>query len=556
MHTGYDDSATAARDGTRDLRDRPVDRPPIRTKRVILEGRARGRVVRMPPVVPRWEWRTFGDRFDGAESAFAQLPVEQTVDSDELYLLSSANTDLVKVRAGLMDVKHLQQTGPDGLEQWVPVLKAAFPLTPADLATVTAAWGVEAPVAAEPGGLSLEALLERVVAPTAELRAVEVHKHRVRYTIGGCLAEVTAVRTPGAETRTIAVESEDPLRVAAVLAEVGLSGRPNVNYGRGLRTLERIEARRVAVIDVGTNSVKLHLAERGPDGDWRRLVDRAVVTRLGEGLREAGRLGEEPLTRTVEAIAGMVAEAREHDVDAIVAVGTAGLRIATNGDELVRRVRERCGVVVEVISGEDEARLAYLAATSGLAGPAAEGSRVVFDTGGGSSQFTFGHGDRVDERFSVEVGAARFTEQFRLDGPVTPATLREALDAIAAGLDRLDGRPVPDTLLAMGGAVTNLAAIRHGLTAYDPDVVQGTVLDRAEIDRQIELFRTRSADERRSIVGLQPARAEVVLAGACIVRTVLEKLGKDSLIVSDRGLRYGVLAERFPADVARERTDP
>jgi exopolyphosphatase/guanosine-5'-triphosphate,3'-diphosphate pyrophosphatase len=97
----------------------------------------------------------------------------------------------------------------------------------------------------------------------------------------------------------------------------------------------------------------------------------------------------------------------------------------------------------------------------------------------------------------------------------------------------------------MGGAVTNLAAVKHGLEEYDADVVQGTVLDRDEIDRQIELYRSRSADERREIAGLQPERAEVILAGACIVRTVLDQLGKESLTVSDRGLRYGVRAERF-----------
>ena len=97
----------------------------------------------------------------------------------------------------------------------------------------------------------------------------------------------------------------------------------------------------------------------------------------------------------------------------------------------------------------------------------------------------------------------------------------------------------------MGGAVTNLAAVRHGLVEYDPDVVQGTVLDRAEIDRQIELYSRRDADERRTIAGLQPQRADMILAGACIVRTVLEKLGRDSFTVSDRALRHGVLAERF-----------
>ncbi len=201
---------------------------------------------------------------------------------------------------------------------------------------------------------------------------------------------------------------------------------------------------------------------------------------------------------------------------------------------------------IEVISGEEEARLAYRAATSAL-GPRG-GSLVVFDTGGGSSQFTFGRADRIDEQFSVNVGAARFTERFELGGAVSDEALRKAVEAIAADLAPLDGRAAPDTVVGMGGANTNLAAVQHGLAAYDPEVVQGTKLERDEVDRQIELYRTRSADERRSIVGLQPQRAEVILAGACIVRTVLDKLGVSSLIVSDRGLRHGVLVERFGED--------
>ena len=97
----------------------------------------------------------------------------------------------------------------------------------------------------------------------------------------------------------------------------------------------------------------------------------------------------------------------------------------------------------------------------------------------------------------------------------------------------------------MGGAVTNITAVGHRLATYDPAVVQGSVLERAEIDRQIELYRSLDADARRSIAGLQPKRAEVILAGACIVRTVMEKLSKQRFTVSDRGLRHGVLAERF-----------
>jgi exopolyphosphatase/guanosine-5'-triphosphate,3'-diphosphate pyrophosphatase len=238
----------------------------------------------------------------------------------------------------------------------------------------------------------------------------------------------------------------------------------------------------------------------------------------------------------------MVAEAKELRVSAIAAVGTAGMRMAPNGQELVDAVRQRCGLVIEVISGKDEARLAYRAAIAGL--PHA-GSLVVVDTGGGSSQFTFGHDEEVAEQFSVDVGAVRFTEEFGLDRAVSREVLDAALAAYAEALGMLDDRDSPDTLIAMGGATTNLAAVSHGMATYDPDVVQGTVLDRDEVDRQLELYRSRGADERRGIAGLQPGRAEVILAGACVIRTVLDKFGKDSLTVSDRGLRYGVLAERF-----------
>jgi exopolyphosphatase/guanosine-5'-triphosphate,3'-diphosphate pyrophosphatase len=194
-----------------------------------------------------------------------------------------------------------------------------------------------------------------------------------------------------------------------------------------------------------------------------------------------------------------------------------------------------------VIPGAEEARLAYLAVQAGL-GPA-RGSVVVFDTGGGSSQFTFGHGAEVDERFSVPVGAVRYTERFGLDGAVGPEVLRDALAAISADLSDLDGRVAPDALVAMGGATTNLTAVKLGLARYDPDAVQGAVLERAEVERQIELYRSRDAEARREIVGLQPKRADVILAGACIVATVMAKLGQDSLTVSDRGLRHGLLLE-------------
>ena len=298
-----------------------------------------------------------------------------------------------------------------------------------------------------------------------------------------------------------------------------------------------------AVVDVGTNSVKFVIGGRADDGSWTTVVDRAEVTRLGEGLDETGELQPEPMERTIAAIAEMAEESRGMGVAETAAVGTAGLRIASNSDRFVEAVRDRTGIEVEVVSGEEESRLAYVAVTAPL--DIGDGSLVVFDTGGGSSQFTFGRGGHVEERFSVNVGAVRFTERFGLDGRVDADVVAAAREAIAADLSPLDGREPPDAVVGIGGAVTNMAAVERELATYDPDVVRGTVLDTAEIERQIELYRGRTADQRRGIVGLQPKRAEVILAGACIVRTVLAKLGVGSLAVSDRGLRHGLLAERF-----------
>jgi exopolyphosphatase/guanosine-5'-triphosphate,3'-diphosphate pyrophosphatase len=468
-------------------------------------------------------------------------PDERVEESDEVYLLSLESDASVKVRAGLMDVKHLDRV-EEGLEQWRPVLKAPFPLSASDLGSVLEELGVAAPVFAR-AAYTLDELLAEVVEPSPALRAVEVHKHRERHTFGGCMAELTEVSADSQTSGTIAVESEDPAAVLAAVRELGLEDRRNVCFARGLKSLVGFGSKRYGVIDVGTNSVKLHVGELGADGDWRPIDDRSEVTRLGEGLEETGALAAEPMARTVDAIASFVDEARKNGVQSIVAVATAGPRVASNRAEFVDEVRARCGFGLEVIGGEDEARLAFLAVKSGM--NLEGGTLVVFDTGGGSSQFTFGHGDVVDERFSVHVGAVRFAEQFGLDGVVSEDVVREARAEIGADLARLDDRPAPDAFVGLGGAVTNLAAVKLELDPYDPEAIRGTVLDRAEIDRQIELYRTRTADERREIVGLQPKRAEVILAGACIVRTVMEKLGCESLTVSDLGLRHGVLVERF-----------
>jgi exopolyphosphatase / guanosine-5'-triphosphate,3'-diphosphate pyrophosphatase len=496
----------------------------------------------MPPILPRWEWRTFGSSFGAAEGRLAGLEPTGIQESDELYLLS-AGGDNVKVRDDLMDIKVLREVDGDGLERWEPVMKAAFPIDRATAVQVLAALRLDAVAARD--AYTLDEFLADFAGSGHALRAVPVHKRRVRHVINGCTAEVSEVTVDGRTTRTVAIESTDAAAVVEGVRSVGFEGFRNVSYPKGLAALLDGAPERYAVIDVGTNSVKFHVGERAEGGAWRAVADRAEITRMGEGLEETGEISPAALDRTVEAIAGMAAEAADLGALAVVAAGTAWLRIARNAGAVRDAIRARTGVHVEAVSGEDEARLAYLAAMAGLG--LREGRVVVFDTGGGSTQFTFGDGPRVEERFSVDVGAVRYTERFGLGSRVEAPVLADALAAIAGDLASLDGRPAPAALAAMGGAVTNLAAVKHGLAAYDPDVVQGTVLDRAEIERQIEAYRERDVEQRRAIVGLQPKRADVILAGACIVRTVMDKLEVPSLTVSDRGLRHGLLVERFGA---------
>lgn len=495
----------------------------------------------MTEIRPRWEWRSFGRRFGAAEERLARLAPSGVQESDEIYLLSGAGEN-VKVRDALMDIKVLREVNADGLEQWTPVMKAGFPLPGVEAVKVLEALRLPVPTSVRES-YTLDEFIGQFATPGGTVRAVRVHKRRVRYTVDGCMAELSEVVADGKSTRTLAVESEDAAGVMRAVRGLGLEGYTNTSYPRGLAALIDDVNERYAVIDAGTNSIKFHVGERSIDGKWQTVVDRAEMTRLGEGLSQGGRIIEAAIERTIAAIASMVDEANQHGVRAIAAVGTAGLRIASNGGDVVDAIRARTGIHIEVISGEEESRMAYLAAKAGLG--LNRGSLVVFDTGGGSSQFTFGHDAVVDTRFSVNVGAVSYTERFGLDRAVSPEVLRGVMAAISADLSRLDGYLVPDALAGMGGAVTNITAVMHRLATYDPVVVQGSIVDRGELDRQIELYRSRDADARRAIVGLQPKRAEVILAGACVVRTIMEKLGKDSFTVSDRGLRHGVLAERF-----------
>ena len=185
-------------------------------------------------ITPRWEFRAFGERFGGAENRLAALPATGVQESDEVYLLSAAGA--VKVRAALMDVKALKQVNADGLEQWLPVMKAAFPLPAADMARVFEALRLPLPPLSA-ASYTLDQFVDEFAAPGGPIRAVKVHKRRTRYTVNGCMAELSDVTVDGQPTRTIAVEAEDPAAVIRAVRELGLGGHTNTSYPRGLASL-------------------------------------------------------------------------------------------------------------------------------------------------------------------------------------------------------------------------------------------------------------------------------------------------------------------------------
>ncbi len=189
----------------------------------------------MERVTPRWEWRAFGSDFGEAEDRFEALPVEAVQESDETYLISVASDETVKIRAGLMDIKRLVETSEAGLEQWRPVMKQGFPIPLEQARRVCAELHVDWP-GSEGDELTLEELLEDLSDSPCGVRSIAVHKRRQRYTINGCIAEMTDVTADGRVVRTVAIESEDADRVVAAVEKMTLSAYPNVSYPRWLKS--------------------------------------------------------------------------------------------------------------------------------------------------------------------------------------------------------------------------------------------------------------------------------------------------------------------------------
>lgn len=305
---------------------------------------------------------------------------------------------------------------------------------------------------------------------------------------------------------------------------------------------------RFAAIDVGTNTVLLLVAERRGDG-FAPLAERAEITRLGRGVDRSGRLDPAAIRETVEVLARYAAEARSLGAEGVACVATSAARDASNGEEFFSAAERAAGVRPEVISGEEEARLVYESAWRDFGAPAgAAAALAVLDVGGGSTEFTWGRGPRPEARTSLRIGAVRLTERVAPRDPVPPGDLeslragaREALAALASARPRLAGA----RLVAVAGTVTTLAAVEQALPAYDAGAVHGSTLDLEALERLLARLAALPLAERALLPGMEPKRADVIVAGCVVVLEAMRATGFDRLTVSDRGVRWGLLHDRF-----------
>ncbi len=306
---------------------------------------------------------------------------------------------------------------------------------------------------------------------------------------------------------------------------------------------------RLAAIDIGTNSIRLVVAEVGLDGDYRVLDEERDMTRLGYRLFERGRLGSEPMERSLQALAKMKTIADGFLVSEVRAVATSAVREAGNGQAFCREVRRRCGLRVEVISAEEEAQLVVQSAFRhfDVAGRAV----AIVDIGGGSMEVTLTAGGVIDQVVTLPLGAVRLTERYGGAEPLSPKKWRRLRRAIDVVLDEQLGRPPfqPEIMIGSGGTFTNLAGVAKSEREGGSKGVQGYVLSRAEVVHLMHRLRTTPLEVRRQTPGLNPKRADIIVAGVAAVARLAKRLGTQQIAVNTGGLREGLLlsmiAERF-----------
>jgi exopolyphosphatase/guanosine-5'-triphosphate,3'-diphosphate pyrophosphatase len=303
--------------------------------------------------------------------------------------------------------------------------------------------------------------------------------------------------------------------------------------------------RRFGFIDIGTNTILCLIAELKSDGGFDVLEDFAEITRLGQGVDRERRISPAGEERSLEVLRRYLEQCRRLNAEEIVAVGTSALRDARNSLEVRDRFKAELGFEVRVISGKEEAAYSFLAVQKGLALAGQE--LLVVDVGGGSTEFIRGDATGVSQTVSIDIGSVRLTEQFLPSDPVRNDECEKMIRVIGEELARLPDPWLKDapalTLVGIAGTFTTLSAVERKLLRYAHAEVHGSQLTLSEVRRQVALLQGKTIVERKAIPGLDPRRADVMLAGALLVEKIMTRFHSERVIVSDQGVRYGLLYE-------------
>ena len=299
---------------------------------------------------------------------------------------------------------------------------------------------------------------------------------------------------------------------------------------------------RVAVIDMGTNSTRLLVAE--VEGERvRELERRSTVTRLGRGVDTSGQLAAEAIEDVCEAVASYIAIHQELEPERVTAIATSAVRDAENAGAFTGELRERFALDARVLDGGEEARLTYLGACSER--PATDRTLVV-DIGGGSTELIVGSGPEISFHASLQAGTVRHTERHLPDDPPTPPELERLAEDVHGLIDaELEGEAMVQARegIAVAGTPTSLAAIDLELDPYDPNAVQGHRLSLSAIQRMCSQLAAIPLAERLEVTGLHPDRAPTIVAGIVILTQVMRAFGLSEIEVSEHDILYGAALE-------------
>lgn len=291
-----------------------------------------------------------------------------------------------------------------------------------------------------------------------------------------------------------------------------------------------------AIIDIGTNSVRLLMAEKDEKGEWKTLRKELRSTRLGEGMTDKATIGQGAKERTLSAVGEFTAMAKLEGAEDIFAYGTSIMRDASNGEEFADEVTAASGVPVRILSGKEEAYYSYI----GAAGTSGVITSVV-DIGGGSTEICVGFGTDVGARHSFRLGCVRCSKQFDTTTARGRAELKKHCFMLFRETDLMESMRNVKRWIGVGGTVTSLASMLQELEVYDSSKVQDYVIHPEDVSKILEKLSKMSYDDKCHMKGLLPSRADIIVAGVVILDSLMEYFALSEITVSDRDLSEGLL---------------